>query len=268
MATHSHFTRLRAESLEDRRLLAVSGMGSGAGDSLETEQALELFATSPALFVENQGQWGDPSVRYLHSGSGASVAMTDEGVRFQLSREVAGDDETDPAPDDEPWDDLLRENVERQIETLQFSVSYVSAATVEPVGLDASPSTFNYFVGDQSQWRSEVPSYEKVAYEGLYPGIDLHTWGPRSHLKYEFHVAPGADWSQIQVRYDGISGLSLTDEGALAVDLGGDWGIVLDDAPYVYQVIDTQKVKVDGRFVLVDDATYAFLIGQRHFVSS
>jgi len=43
-----------------------------------------LFAISPALFVPNLGQWADPSVRFVHDGSGANVAMTASGPVFQL----------------------------------------------------------------------------------------------------------------------------------------------------------------------------------------
>src|SRR5574340_110042 len=71
--------RLRVEALEDRRLLSVG----------TTDQAMELFRISPALFVENQGQWADESVRYLHQGDDASVAMTDTGPVFQLTRRDA-----------------------------------------------------------------------------------------------------------------------------------------------------------------------------------
>ena len=38
-------------------------------DAAAHEQAHELFSVSPALFVENQGQWADPSVRFVHQGS-------------------------------------------------------------------------------------------------------------------------------------------------------------------------------------------------------
>jgi len=62
----------RFDPLEPRLLLEGAAQG----------QALELFSVSPALFVENQGQWADPSVRYVHSGNGANVAMTDAGVLF------------------------------------------------------------------------------------------------------------------------------------------------------------------------------------------
>jgi len=84
-----------------------------------------------------------------------------------------------------------------------------------------------------------------VAYEGLYDGIDLRTWGLRSHLKCEFNVAPGAAWPQIQVRYDGIASLSLDANGALVVDLGDDWGTVVDEAPYIYQEINGQKADLE-----------------------
>ena len=68
--------RLRFEALEDRRLL----------DGAVGQQAIELFNVSPALFVENQGQWADESVRFVHQGDGVNVAMTDTGPVFQLFR--------------------------------------------------------------------------------------------------------------------------------------------------------------------------------------
>ena len=232
--------------------------------------ALELFQTSPALFVENQGQWEDESVRFLHSGNGASVAMTDSGPVFQVLRREAiaeqdGQGQTlhgldaDLLPDGLPYS-LRRgsDPIEYRTEMLTFSATFVGAHEVEPVGLDRSESVFHYFVGPQEDWHGEVSSYGAVAYEDLYDGIDLHTWGLRSSLKYEFQVAPGADYTQIAVQYDGIAGLAVNEDGALVVDLGGEWGQWVDDAPYIYQTIDGQQVEVAGRFELLDDRSYAF----------
>ena len=63
-------------------------------------------------------------------------------------------------------------------------------------------------MGDQANWHSDVPGYEVVAYQGLYQGIDLRTQGQNSNLKYEFDVAPGGDYTQIKVHYEGIQGLA------------------------------------------------------------
>ncbi|NQU23092.1 MAG: hypothetical protein HQ567_17580 [Candidatus Nealsonbacteria bacterium] len=75
------------------------------------EQAIELFNVSPALFVENQGQWADESVRFMHQGDGVNVAMTDTGPVFQLFRNEpvedadAGDELCDSF---DPFDDIHR----------------------------------------------------------------------------------------------------------------------------------------------------------------
>jgi hypothetical protein len=229
---------------------------------MSQEQAVQLFSLSPALFVENQGQWADPSVRYVHQGSDANVAMTDAGPVFQVFRQEAKKPTADSLTEDMGPEGIHGRFAPEAYETqaIQFSASFVGANLVTPVGLDLSQTQFNYFVGDQANWRSEVPSYEKVAYEGLYEGVDLYTWGHRDSLKYEFQVTPGADWSAIQVRYEGIEGLSLAEDGSLVVDLGEGWGSLTDDAPYIYQVVDGEQVAVAGRFGLVDGWTYSFEI--------
>ena len=239
--------RLRIEPLEGRRLLSVD-MG---------QTTVELFGTSPALFVENQGQWADAELRYAFSGAGANVGYTSSGIDFQLFQHEA----VDPSAEGEPTDilsDPLDGPEEYITHTAEFSVHFDGANMVEPVGLDRSESVFNYFVGDQANWRAEVPGYETVGYLDLYDGIDLHTRGQRDNLKYEFHVDPGADYSQIQVRYDGITDLQLDARGALHIQTS--LGELVDEAPYVYQEIDGQQVTVAGQFSLLDADSYSFLI--------
>ncbi len=231
---------------------AVVAPGEEARDS----RAIELFAVSPALFVENQGQWSDPTVRYVHDGDSMAVAATDSGIRLQVCRQNPAQDAISIGLAGEK--DRLSSRAGVDIQTLWFSVSFIGAKQTRPVGLEQSASLFNYCVGDQANWRQNVPSYEVVAHEGLYEGVDLHIRGLRSHLKYEFHVSPGADYRQIAVRYEGIEGLSIDDDGALWVNLGEGWGSLRDDAPYIYREIDGKKQVVAGRFTLLDARTYAF----------
>ena len=45
-------------------------------------------------------------------------------------------------------------------------------------GVDELAGTSNYFIGnDAAKWRTSVPTYAKVKYEGIYPGIDLLYYG-------------------------------------------------------------------------------------------
>jgi hypothetical protein len=222
--------------------------------------ALELFSLSLALFVENRGQWRDPAVRYMHDGSFADVAMTDSEIVFHITcqaPESRGPINTRPGlqPERRPRR-LMAKDAGRLVR--RFSASFIGAKAVRPTGLKCSQSIFNYHVGDRANWRDNVASYQIVAYRDLYEGIDLHVRGLRSHLKYEFHVAPGADYRQIAVRYVGIEGLSIAEDGSLEVDLGSDWGVIRDDTPHIYQEIDGRKVEVAGRFALLDDHSYSF----------
>ena len=91
------FRRLACEPLEDRRVLSISS------------PTIELFDAMPALFVENQGQWADESVRYGFSGSGANVLHTDSGPVFQLFQREAVE-ETEEADDlNGPLDPFVEE---------------------------------------------------------------------------------------------------------------------------------------------------------------
>ena len=137
----------------------------------EHDQTVQLFSTSPALFIENLGQWEDGAVRYGFTGSGTSIAFTDDGLRFDVvRRELA-----EGVPEDEGFGGSQRlfEEGDYVTEATSFSVSFDGAAPVRPVGLDVSDSRLNFCVGDQSQWASNVPSYETVGYLGVYCDVPL-----------------------------------------------------------------------------------------------
>ena len=106
-----------------------------------------------------------------------TTSLTGASLRSAASHPAA----SHPTPD-EPEDIVTQ--------TAQFSVRFDGANAVSPSGMERAETVFNYLVGEQDAWRSGVPAFETVAYEGLYDGIDLLTWGQRDSLKYEFHVAP------------------------------------------------------------------------------
>jgi hypothetical protein len=75
-----------ARGSESFRAAVGGGAARGSAVAHGDIAADRTFQASPALFVTNQGQWDDPSVRFVHQGDGANVAMTDAGPVFQLSR--------------------------------------------------------------------------------------------------------------------------------------------------------------------------------------
>jgi hypothetical protein len=221
--------------------VAFAGLAAAAQAPAATQAAtgdtMRAFDLSPALFVENKGQWNE-AVRYGFDGRGVRVSFTDSGPVFQMLK-TTGD----------------KENPETA--QVVFTATFAGARQVRPTALERSDTQVNYYIGDDPlKWQSGVASYKKILYKGLYDGIDLYTWGKRSGLKYEFHVAPGADWRQVVVRYEGIEGLAIDDKGALHVKTA--LGEMVDEAPVVYQETASGRKEIPSRFRLVGETGYGF----------
>jgi hypothetical protein len=121
---------------------------------------------------------------------------------------------------------------------------------VEPVGQDRTEAVISYFKGPPDQWRTGLPTYARIVYPDLWPGIDLVYYGTVNRLKYEFIVHPGADPGQIRLAYRGATGVTLNAAGQLAVTTPA--GGFQDDTPAAWQEIDGQRVPVSVAYALAE----------------
>ena len=245
LANRRHLLRL--EPLEDRRMLSVAGVAEN--------QALELFHTQDALFAENAGQWAADDVYFGYNKGGTQIYFTDDGLEFGLSRRELKDG-VEAGDIDQMMPDQLEDSYDYT--STHFSLSFDGAAETVPVGADMAETAFNYHFGEQADWIDGVATYKTVVYDGLYDGIDLHTFSLHGQMKYEFHIDPGVDYSQIELSYDGIEGLSIGADGSLHI--ATELGEIVDEDLYIYQVIDGQEVEVAGQFTLLDADSYTFTV--------
>src|SRR5437867_12105958 len=123
------------------------------------------------------------------------------------------------------------------------------AANPDIAPADELPGRSSYFVGnDPAQWHAAIPTYAKVRYHNVYPGIDTLYYGTQRHLEFDFIVSPGADPTAIRLRIAGSSGLELTPEGDVSVHLPeGELELKL---PEVYQKVGSTKVRIPGKYEL------------------
>ena len=129
-------------------------------------------------------------------------------------------------------------------------------------GLDPLPAKTNYFIGkDPKKWRTKVPNYAKVKYEGVYPGIDLVYYGNQGQLEYDWAVAPGADPNAIAFEIAGADGVRPPEgerRSPLRIDANGDLmistgaGEVRFKKPVAYQLAENPKAKVKGQKAKID----------------
>jgi hypothetical protein len=122
------------------------------------------------------------------------------------------------------------------------------------------PGKANYFIGnDPRKWRTNVPTYAWVKYQGVYPGVDLVFYGNQRQLEHDFVVAPGADAGRIAFRLEGSKKVSLDAEGNLAIAVEG--GEVNLQKPLIYQEGSGGRREIPGEYVVKGAREVAFKVG-------
>jgi hypothetical protein len=182
----------------------------------------------PLFFVANGGQ-ASPEVRFMAKGSGLTAYFLKDEAVFQT------------------FGSSIRMHLEGANPGVRIEGSNPLAGRV------------NFFTGGEENWHAGLPMYGAVAYRDLYAGIDMVYGGSGRNLKSEFLVAPGADPSQIRVRYLGASDVRIDGDGALAIAVNGE--ILHERAPEIYQDRGGKRVAVKGRFQAGADGAFGFAIG-------
>lgn len=115
-------------------------------------------------------------------------------------------------------------------------------------GLEQLTTTSNYFVGsDPAQWRTNIPSYSRVRYAEVYPGIDMVYYGDQRQLEYDFVVAPGADPNLIQMAFGGIEDFEISRMGDLLLHTAR--GDIRQSKPVAYQETNGVRQEVCVSYV-------------------
>ena len=109
----------------------------------------------------------------------------------------------------------------------RLRLELAGAADALPVGRAPSDAVAGRLDG------ARMPAYGQVVYRDVWPGIDLVFQGDQQTLKYAFHVKPGADPSQIALRWRGTDGVRVATDGSLAVATSA--GTLRDADPVAWQ---------------------------------
>ncbi|MCW5977447.1 MAG: SBBP repeat-containing protein [Bryobacteraceae bacterium] len=132
---------------------------------------------------------------------------------------------------------------------------------VEVTGDEPLTGRVHYLLGnDPSRWATEIPTYGRVRYEQVYPGIDLVFYrGESGQLEFDFVVAPGADPSRIGLRLVSRNAVNVTSDRNLVART--ETGELVHKAPVVYQASDGERTAIGGRYKL-DGNLLRFEIGE------
>jgi uncharacterized protein with LGFP repeats len=220
--------------------LSVPDAIASRGEPLHKTLVAMHYGKLPLRFEGNRGQTDD-QVQFFTRGNRYTLFLT-ASEAVLVAR-----------PSSEATDSLAAQAVLR--------LQLVGAnPTPQVTGVDKLPGVSHYFIRQHpQQWRTHVPTYSRVKYEAVYPGIDLVYYGNQGQLEYDFIVAPGADPQAITLHFAGTETLAIDAQGALVLHLPG--GQVRMHMPVIYQEHDGLKQPVSGGYVLRDTQQIGFVIG-------
>jgi hypothetical protein len=191
------------------------------------------YSQLPLAFEQNQGQ-APTSAGFLARGAGYVIALTQDGSAEMLLRSKDG-------------------------RAQAIHVHLLNAATQKGAGADQLETRVNYLHGnDASKWVTNIPTYEKVRFAGVYPATDLIYYGNQGKLEYDFVVAPGGKPEAIAFRVRGAK-VKLLANGDLA--LATPQGEVVWHKPVVYQESAGKKQLIASRYAIAGDRV-SFRVGR------
>lgn len=196
-------------------------------------------------------------VAFLAHGRRYTLSLSDSGALLSLAPKT-GFEFQPPASGSQ-------QSTEKEARAAADSILTILLRNAKPQqginGEDRLPGTINYLIGsDPTKWKTAIPTFAKVRYTGIYPGVDLIYYGNQQQLEFDFVVAPGGHPQQIQMRMSGSRRLSLDREGNLTI-VAGDGSITLR-SPVVYQERNGQRSPVAGSFRLLGRHTVGFALGR------
>ena len=190
----------------------------------------EWTAQLPLAFETNKGQ-ADPRVQFLSRQNGSELFLTSTAA-------------------------ILRMRDSRF--TLKFRGANPKAIVS---GGEQLPGYRNYLRGkDPAKWQTNVPTFRKVTYQEIYPGINLSYYGNRRDLEYDFEVLPGANPDDIRLAFDAQVRPRISADGDLI--LRTRTAEIVEQKPLVYQEIDGEGRMIEGHYVLLKNREAAFEVGE------
>jgi hypothetical protein len=225
--------------LPSSRMLSVSAKPSSTAIK-------NTYSKLPMSFEQNAGQ-SRPEVDFIARGSGYTVLLAADGAVLALKT---------PKSLDRAFDSVAKHE-EEKVATIRMEL--VGSQQAGATGEEKLPGKANYFVGhDPAQWHRDVPTFAKVYYSRVYPGIDVVYYGNQGRLEYDFIVSPGANLSAISLGFTGAAA-EINKEGDLVLAIA-DAGTTMRH-PYIYQEIGGKKREITGGYEKRSDGRIGFTVG-------
>ena len=248
-----YLTAIRKNTSSSHKNTTAPPRGSN-GDTTRWEKA---YAQLRMGFEENRGQ-AARDVKFVSHGSGYALSLAPQEIDIALLRRRA----MTASPLHRAAALRALREARKAMKTTVIRMQLEGANPSPAIAAEEPlPGKSNYFIGNnREKWVTDVPSYGRVKYSGIYPGVDVEFYGNQRQLEYDFTVAPGADPKTIALKIEGAQKLTINSQGDLI--LHAPDGNAKFQKPVVYQMVGAERREVAGTYALASGNRVTFAVAK------
>jgi hypothetical protein len=203
----------------------------------ETESLKQKNAVT---FKENKGQVYDQNNKsrndILYSGSDGKMVyhLKKDGISYQLKQIESwkkNDMLTHIQPSQEKNESQL---IPDKIKFYRLDVNWLHSNMNTLIESNNPIDGFdNYYTNCSKNEIKNVRTFNDITYKNIYNAISLHYYSKDGRLKYDYIVAPGGNYANIQLQISGAKKIRITNSGELVIET--PLGEIIEQAPIVIQ---------------------------------
>jgi hypothetical protein len=224
---------------------------------VDTPRWEKAYAQLPMGFEENRGQ-AARDVKFVSHGSGYTLSLEPQEIDIALLRRRV----MTASPIHRAAALRALREARKAMKTTVIRMQLEGANPAPAIAAsEPLPGKSNYFIGNnREKWVTDVPSYSRVKYSGIYPGVDVEFYGNQRRLEYDFTVAPGTDPRTIKLKIDGAQKLAINSHGDLVLHIP-DGGAKFQK-PSIYQMVGTERREIAGNYALASGNRVTFAVAK------
>lgn len=184
-----------------------------------------------SFFIENKGQWPD-SILYCTKLNSYNVWFTSNGIYYDFYK----------------INYLENNKLSKKGHVIKLKNDNQTLNHSNIIGIDKLSSYQNYFIGNPSNWSTNVDLYKELIIKNIFDGIDQRWYFENGNLRYDYIIHPHKDYKKIKQSFEGINEKNIYIRQNELV-LNTRFGEVKNSDLLVYQLIENKKNIIPAKWI-------------------
>jgi len=191
-------------------------------------------------------------IKFGVNSMGSQIYFTSKGLTYKVDKVISKDVLKGKSAD---------HKAKYGKETFLTHLEWIGANQNVEILSSAKVPDFYAYIDEHGEGSKMIKAnaYEKIVYKNLYPNIDIeYVFHKERGIKYSLILHPGADASQVKMKYTGCGNIVKNTKGNIGIEMVG-LGNIIDHAPVTFY--SNSKIEITSSFNL-DGNTVTFNLGQ------